>query len=323
MGAVPARVAGSDDPHGSPQGSEPTYTPDRFETAEVPWRGVGIGYRLRAREYLHLGQPVWVRLDSDGNVDRIKLSQLWRTTGEYSAVKRAGDLAPCTNPEDLCQSCRVFGSADTTGRQDGDASWQRGYRGHVRFADARATGPVDPQTETLAPLSTPRPSAGQFYLDNTGRGLAASRKENRPLAHWGSEADEGKRGPRPLKGRKYYWRTSAPLDDPYPRGRAREHHSDRLTQQVALVPEGTTFTTRVTFEGLDRAELGSLLAALDPRRLAALAGLGRTGPSSPRSAVASLSGSVRSTSTRRDWRSSILDRATSACAQSRLRPRSA
>jgi CRISPR-associated protein (TIGR03986 family) len=251
-------------------------------------RSAVVGHRLRSRRYLHVGQPVWVRLDDEGRVVRIKLSQLWRSTGEGSAGERAerDGVQPCHDPGRLCPSCRVFGSADVQGRGEGDNSEQRGYRGHVRFRDARATGEVSPLIETLAPLSAPHPSAGQFYLDNTGAPRAASRQHARPIAHWGSEADD--RTLRPFRGRKFYWRTSEPLSDRVPRGRARAHHSDKLTSTVALVPATAQFTTTVTFENLAPAEIGALLVALDPRRLDALPSAG--GAREPSTLVATVGG---------------------------------
>jgi CRISPR-associated protein (TIGR03986 family) len=250
-------------------------------------RSAVVGHRLRSRRYLHVGQPVWVRLD-EGRVVRIKLSQLWRSTGEGSAGERAerDGVQPCHDPGDLCPSCRVFGSADVRGRGEGDSSEQRGYRGHVRFRDARATGEVSPLVETLAPLSAPHPSAGQFYLDNTGAPPAASRQDARPIAHWGSEADD--RDLRRLRGRKFYWRTSDPLSGGTPRGRARDHHSDKLTSAVALVPATTQFTTTVTFENLTPAEIGGLLVALDPRRLDSVPSAGGAGE--PSALVATVGG---------------------------------
>ena len=42
-----------------------------------------------------------------------------------------------------------------------------------------------------------------------------------------------------------------------------------MSSDAALIPAGTVFTGRVCFENLSAADYGSLLAALDPRLLAA------------------------------------------------------
>ena len=163
----------------------------------------------------------------------------------------------------------MFGSADTEGRRVNDPAVQKGYRGHVRFDDLLAEGDFTPVTWHLAPLSSPRPSAGQFYLDSGRPGTKRlSEKDTRPAATWGSEADQPRR--RPIRGRKFYWRTkSDPTDEAYPRGRFREHQAEKLSKHVELIPAGTVFEGRVRFDNLSVAEYGSLLAALDPRLLAA------------------------------------------------------
>jgi hypothetical protein len=227
-----------------------------------------IGRRLRARSYLHEGQPVWVAVSGD-EVTEIRLSLLWRYQGSGTVAERAGAAKGCTDAGHLCWSCRIFGSADTEGRDEDDLAVQNSYRGHVRVDDMLAAGPVDPVWWDLAPLASPKPGAGQFYLDNTGRRQAAD-KNGRPAATWGSVADGG--DPRSIRGRKFYWRTDtrADPDSVTPqRGKYREHQSDALAAKVALIPARTVFTGQVAFDNLDAEDYGSLLAALDPRTLGA------------------------------------------------------
>jgi hypothetical protein len=230
-----------------------------------------IGQRLRVSGRLHVGQPVWVRHDGVQVTD-IRLSQLWRHQGSGSVGERVGDAAPCTDPNNLCPSCRLFGSADPNSRGVDDVARQSSYRGHVRIDDAGADAEVTTTEWELAPLSSPRPSAGQFYLDHSGvdpqRQLARNNSE--PAAFWGSDADtssSGLRLLRPIRGRKFYWRTTAPTQGDHPRGRKRPHHSDQLTRTVRLIPQGSHFTARLTFDGLTRAQLGGLVVAIDPRHL--------------------------------------------------------
>lgn len=230
-----------------------------------------IGKRLYHREYFHVGQPVWVAVLGN-KVTEIRLSQLWRYEGSFPVGERLGDPSGqakgCTDWRDLCWSCRIFGSADTEGRGANELAEQNSYRGHVRIDDLLADRDVRPIEWDLAPLASPKPSAGQFYLDNKNRpGLAE--QNTRPMATWGSEAD--KTDPRPIRGRKFYWRTDTKADpdasEPQ-RGKAREHQAGKaLSKKVELIPAETVFTGRITFDNLSSEDYGSLLAALNPRCL--------------------------------------------------------
>jgi CRISPR/Cas system CSM-associated protein Csm3 (group 7 of RAMP superfamily) len=231
---------------------------------------VTIARRLAVRPYLREGQPVWVRLTGSGlvqSVTEIRPAQLWRGEGDVPVGDRLGAAAPCAEADHLCPSCRVFGSADVAGRDD-DVSAQQAYRGHVRVEDAEVVGDPEPELMLwdLAPLASPKPSAGQFYLAGpaSAAGVVADDR-SRPAATWGSVADKGVA--RRIAGRKFYWRTADPTGGEHPRGRKRRHQSQEMTRQVQLVPIGTQFTTRITFDNLGLADIGSLVAALDPRRL--------------------------------------------------------
>ncbi|MBO0803835.1 MAG: TIGR03986 family CRISPR-associated RAMP protein [Nocardiopsaceae bacterium] len=225
-----------------------------------------VGKRLYHRKYLHAGQPVWVDVFK-GELTEIRLSLLWRYEAPGTVGDRVGEAKGCTDPLKLCWSCRIFGAADTEGRDDNDLAVQNSYRGHVRFDDLRAQGDVQPVQWNLAPLASPKPSAGQFYLDNRQRGKLAD-QNTRPMATWGSDAD--KPGPRPIRGRKFYWRTKteADPDSAKPqRGKKRPHQSEALSSKVELIPAGTVFKGRITFDNLSAEDYGSLLAALNPCKI--------------------------------------------------------
>ncbi|WP_017975256.1 TIGR03986 family type III CRISPR-associated RAMP protein [Actinopolyspora halophila] len=224
-----------------------------------------LGRRDLAAQVLRPGQPVWVHTDGDGTITKLQLGMIWRHPGETPTGERIDkQLLPCDDDQELCPSCRLFGSADTTGEDTPEAQ-QRSYRGHVRVGDATAVDEVTPHTPTLPPLGAPQPGAGQFYLHNDAkvRGNAA----NPPLREWGSAADNGQR-PRTLRGRKHYWHTPTSEGAPPERGRARNHqHSSEMATEAAAFPAGTRFTARLAFTDLDEAQLGGLLACLLPGEL--------------------------------------------------------
>ncbi|MFC0438070.1 hypothetical protein [Kutzneria buriramensis] len=158
-----------------------THTPK-----DGPPRTVTVGRRCLARETVHIGQPLWVLRDSNGEVTQLRLSRIWRAPGQYPVSARVGAHAPCWDPAELCPSCRLFGTADTRGeQQDKGLALQRGYRGHVRVGDAVAAPGTGTIEVTLPPASSPRPGAGQFYLANSrdvagNVGTPALRNGDRP-----------------------------------------------------------------------------------------------------------------------------------------------
>ena len=72
--------------------------------------------------------------------------------------------------------------------------------------------------------------------------------------------------PRRLKGRKFYWHGD-PSSQAVPRFKARTHQSAAMRSTAEVFDPGSNFVATVRFENLDPAELGSLLAALDPARV--------------------------------------------------------
>ncbi len=244
--------------------------------ADVTFNGRVIGQRHYASRRLHEGQPVWVRLDSDGEIESLRLSMIWRHPGGISAGERVDpEFHACREWENLCPSCQVFGSADTEGK-DTPKARQNSYRGHVRFSDAvlvkrakskkkKGGAGKDSAIATLklAPLGTPKPGSGQFYLvnDERVRGNAGTP----PLREWGSAADLPR--PRRLRGRKHYWHTELGSSLQTYRAKARPHHSSELTTDVAFLRKGNTFSATLVFTDLDEIQLGGLLAALQPSTL--------------------------------------------------------
>ncbi|WP_280260082.1 RAMP superfamily CRISPR-associated protein [Nocardia abscessus] len=230
-------------------------------------RSVVVGSRHLARRSVIEGQPLWVRLSPDGTrADLVQLAMVWRTDGKIAAGQRIPpEFAACEDPDELCPSCRLFGSADTRGEPGEDgAARQRSYRGHVRFDDAVAAASVTVREVRLPPMSAPRPGAGQHYLETAGwagdGGVPA-------LREWGSRADDGKQ-PRRLRGRKFYWHTTVPNGLLPTRGQARAHHDDNaMIASARVYAIKSRFTATITFTDLDEMALGSLIVALQPHRV--------------------------------------------------------
>jgi hypothetical protein len=241
-------------------------------TVEVVWNGGVIGRRQRVRPWLLPLTVVWLRLrGSDRRIIDVKRAVLWRHDGRFAASTRVGDAIACNNVDELCPSCRMFGSADVEGRQPDDPALQKSYAGHVRFTDLIAEGlaPDDGEVEELAPLSSPRPGSGEFYLEND-KLLPAKGDESDVVREWGSSAGDGPNGesPRRIRGRKFYWRTTDAQGDKTERWQRRPNHTNEdIVVRARLFPVGQAFTTTVWFDGLSETELGGLLSAIAPQLL--------------------------------------------------------
>lgn len=163
-----------------------------------------IGRRYAARRRVFAGQVLWVRAERrDGQktvvLAELALAAIWRHGGEHAAAERvpAHLAAPCSDPEALCPTCRVFGAADTGGAEDG-AARQRVPR-HLRFSDAAPVqgpegGSVEVRSCQLPPLGAPKPGAGQFYLahDHRRNGALPGKSFATPLREWGRSTTPGR-----------------------------------------------------------------------------------------------------------------------------------
>lgn len=242
------------------------------EFAEVTFDHQSIGWRRRVTTSLRTGDVVWVRCSQQsGDVEAIALSRIWRQTGAHSMQDRVPRaLLPCRHPDKLCPSCRLFGSVDAGGADKHEKADQRAYRGHVRFGDGVFIAGFSTKSGVkLAPLGAPRPGAGQFYLVNTSAAPARS-EHDRPTREWGSTADAAG-SPRPLRGRKYYWHGDPEATRDRATGAPARHEAmAKANAEMAATVElvtGGTFEAEIRFEGLTRAEIGGLIAAIDPQRV--------------------------------------------------------
>ena len=236
--------------------------------------------QARGNEHaLEPGSVIWVKV-RDGMVTAIKLSQFWRERSKECLGDRIPqETKPCDGENlRLCPSCSVFGSADTLNdqadtderRREGD---QRSYAAHVRFGSAIG---VDLQGDEviLAPLGQPHPGAGLTYLEPKSPEAAPASRDER-WSRWDSDGTPK----RQLRGRKFYWHSNPErqldhlqhtqgVGDVPGRHLKREHHGAEMCTKAQLVTGGT-FRQTITFDGLDRFGVASLLAALQPGRLLA------------------------------------------------------
>jgi CRISPR-associated protein (TIGR03986 family) len=246
-----------------------------------------VGRRRVVTGLLWPEDVIWVNTADAGGmiaVTGLSLAAVWRHPGwEADPARRGnpekwaaggrvpGHMRACDDPESLCLSCRIFGSTDAQARGGANRSEQRSYAGHVRFGDACSGQPVVLEKVKRAPMGAPRPGAGQFYLAYDDVSPAKDRTE-KPTREWGSKPDSDER--RQLRGRKFYWHADPARQSP-PRHIARDHQAaereskkkPRLIAERWIAAPGTRLCQRISFDNLTEADLGGLLAALEPQRV--------------------------------------------------------
>lgn len=259
----------------------PTYSgpATNFSGARRP-----IAERRLTTGLLFKDDVVWVRV-AGTTIDAISDSQIWRSVGREKMASRVPRAAlPCTDPgldasavpgAGLCLSCEIFGSADEGGSDNrirGGRSEQHSYAGHIRFGTATSTTELRASEVDLAPLGSPHPGAGMFYLED--RPLSADRPLNDLPGQWGSSPDSPT--PRSMRGRKYYWHSdpdiqAAALAREWRRPALPRYQRRPDQRQAAetryLLPAGSTFTQTLTVDGISATGLQTLVATLQLHRV--------------------------------------------------------
>lgn len=232
------------------------------KSADNDPRSAAHGDLLAALERVHNGDPaqgglvpVWYLLADDNGTPRCYLSgaSIGRVMQGRSWAEIMGNYAPCADTDALCPGCALFGTVKG-----------KGTSGRVRFTDAEAAQYESLGNKTLPILSSPRPSAYEFYLEKPKRTAGPD------IAFWNYDfyALETRQDPKPFRvytpqprGRKFYWH-SAPRTE-----------NERSNQNATLEAMKGTFKGSVYFDRITRAQLEELAFVLT---------LGENTPASPR-----------------------------------------
>ena len=151
-------------------------------------------------------------------------------------------LSYCEDYNKLCPACRVFGWVHKNG--ESDLQKPVAYAGRLRFSHGTIKESRGTENDlTLAILSTPKPTATEFYL------LNSSGKPDPQIDYNNKDAR--------LRGRKFY----------HHQEQAKEYTTSKKSDQNRTVRDalkpGATFTFEIDFENLSRLELGALIFALE------------------------------------------------------------
>ncbi|ACL23982.1 TIGR03986 family type III CRISPR-associated RAMP protein [Chloroflexus aggregans] len=227
-----------------PQGTEPAFS--RFI--------------VEGRQKLTDGDLVYAMLDKVGNsgykvrfivpvsVPRVGFE---RTIGD---LLYPSDLKKCATYDALCPACRVFGWVwgDETAVNPPELSVRTAYAGRVSFSHAVLTKDGGTFDETLAILSTPKPTTYRFYL-RPRTGKPQNGQDDRQVDYNNQNQI--------LRGRKIYRHHGARLN-PQEYRSVNGVKSDQNRTVRGVQQAGSIFEFTVDFENLAPLELGALLWSL-------------------------------------------------------------
>lgn len=265
------------------------------EKVQVQGLGKVLGKRLSQNGVFAAGDALWVKIgmvDGEKKVTELSYSAIWRRVAVFpEGDERAGevmhlgdllgDLGPCdpNSDEGVCLSCSLFGAVGPE-KEEGEKGL--GYAGHVRFGSLELDSSLQEDgvdispKKKIMPLSSPKPSNGQFYMTNPrrlrGEPTLEMADDGETTSHW--DRRRIKHVDRKLAGRKFYWNHKP--DRKYNNGRLHyekfEGASDELTTERRFVFAGdkddkVIFKGEVIFDQITGAQLASLWCLLNPSSL--------------------------------------------------------
>jgi CRISPR-associated protein (TIGR03986 family) len=196
---------------------------------------------------------VWVDVqDGSSRARRVVRVQIPRVPYETSVGELLPKYLPCTEYDELCPACRVFGWVRQMERgEDVSPDTRTAYAGRVRFTHGELKEKHGDFNATLAILSSPKPTNTQFYLLKNGQP--------------DGRVDYDSHGAQ-LRGRKFYRHhgdePSKRPDGKYEYKRVNGVKDDQNRSVRGVLNEGAVFKFAVEFENLHPLELGALLWSL-------------------------------------------------------------
>ncbi len=175
---------------------------------------------------------------SNASIGRVHIMRTWEEI--------MGSHSPCSQSDELCPACRLFGKTTDDG----------GLKGKIQITDALLQGEFsadDFAARTLDILSNPRPSAFDFYIRKPdGNGIQYWNYD-----YYGVRSYEGlkylDRMEASPRGRKFYWH-----------GKVKETDADKtkLNSTMEFLKNGHRFAFRIYFDGITERQLTELKYAV-------------------------------------------------------------
>lgn len=211
---------------------------------------VSIYKKYRERYLKH--EPLFVYVDKDSIINKFKDTTVYlapacmskeffgNTIGEI--LKQNNKHQPCSDKNELCPACRLFGMIGEKG----------GSKGKLRISDTYSAENISYLgTTTLPILATPRISATEFYLEPPDKF-----KEDKIWNYDYYIDQSGRHSYKPrLAGRKVYWNGKFVEGSP-------DENRNMTTTVTPL--NGGTFKFKIFFDRLTKEELDNLIFCIKP-----------------------------------------------------------
>ena len=192
-----------------------------------------------------VGDTIWFRADKERKVKEFGYAQIYRKPFKKSIGDLLPkDLHPCSNYNNLCPACRVFGWVNP--KPSEELKEKVAYAGRVKISNAKIIKNNGILEVPLAILSTPKPTTTFFYLLKNGLP--------------DSDVTYDTNGAR-LSGRKFYRHQEKAEEQEYKRANNIKDRQNR-TIRDALEP-GAKFSFTIEFDNLSPVELGALLWTIE------------------------------------------------------------
>lgn len=283
-----AKVDGTDDRRKEKLKNKEEKVTYAVHKVDVKGLGKTLGRRLSQNGIFSPGDALWIKIENVADkkqITELSYSAIWRRVAVFPEGEERsgqvmhlgdllGELRPC-DPNDVkhgvCLSCSLFGAV---GPEEESGEKGLGYAGHVRFGslELKENEANISAEKKIMPLSSPKPSNGQFYMTNPrklqGEPSVDMANEGETTSHW--DRRKIKNVERKLAGRKFYWN-----HDPLRRHNSRVHYEkfddakDEVTTKRRLVFVGdnnhkTVLKGEVIFDQITSAQLASLWCLLNP-----------------------------------------------------------
>lgn len=192
-------------------------------------------------------------------------AQISRSVYHNTVSDLLGDHSRCTDPDQACEGCRLFGLVGPAGAR----------ASKLRFTDAVITHERTTERRILKELASPKPSAVEFYTKRPSRALVWTydymvteydTKSGNPIRELLVGSDSVR-----LRGRKFYLhcykgdneiRDDEILSSCSQESKALAEKAAERTIETELLRSGSEFCFDVYFEGITREQLDKLVWTL-------------------------------------------------------------